>query len=122
MTRDALHFRDRANYPRQETQMKRTLLTAGTLILLALPAVTLAAGDAAAGKAKAAACGGCHGANGEGKANYPALAGKPEAETAKALEEYKAGTRKGTVMPALAKSLSEQDMANLGAFYASLKK
>jgi len=101
--------------------MKHMLLTAGIVVLLA-PGLALAAGDAAAGKAKSASCAGCHGANGEGKASYPALAGKPEAETVKALEEYKSGTRKGTVMPALARSLADQDMANLGAFYASLKK
>jgi len=102
--------------------MKRTLLIAGAIALAAISTAAPAAGDAAAGKAKAAACAGCHGANGEGKAPYPALAGHSEADVVKALKDYKSGARANPIMKSLAAPLSDQDMENLGAYYASLKK
>lgn len=86
----------------------------------ALPAAQ-AAGNAAAGKSKVAACAGCHGANGEGKNNNPALAGKSEAELAQALNEYKSGKRTNAVMKTFAAKLSEQDVADVSAYYAALK-
>jgi cytochrome c553 len=55
--------------------MKSTLLIAGFFALLGIAGTTQAAGDAQAGKAKAGACVGCHGANGEGVKPNPALAG-----------------------------------------------
>src|SRR3954451_9065870 len=80
-----------------------------------------AAGDAAAGKAKAAMCVGCHGEKGEGVAPNPELAGKSEAEQVKALKDYKSGTRANPVMTGMAAMLSDEDMENLAAFYASFK-
>jgi cytochrome c553 len=80
-----------------------------------------AAGDAAAGKAKAAMCSGCHGEKGEGVAPNPALAGKPEADQIKALKDYKSGARANPIMSGMAAMLSDQDMENLAAYYASLK-
>jgi len=80
-----------------------------------------AAGDAAAGKAKAAACAGCHGANGQGIPPTPALAGKSEDQILQALQDFKSGKRDNPVMKGMAAGLSEQDMANLAAYYASLK-
>ena len=99
--------------------MKRMRLIA--VLSLGLAASAQAGGDAAAGKAKATACGGCHGANGEGKAPNPALAGKPEDQFVQALKDYKSGKRANGVMKTLSAPLSEQDMANLAAYYASLK-
>lgn len=80
-----------------------------------------AAGDAAAGKTKAALCAACHGDNGQGVAPNPALAGKPEAEQVKALKEYKSGAKTNPLMSPIAAILSDQDMENLAAYYASLK-
>lgn len=101
--------------------MKHALLYAGLVILLGVVATAQAAGDAQAGKAKAAACAGCHGANGEGKAPNPALAGKAEDALVQALQEYKSGKRNNPVMKPFASNLSDQDIANLAAYYASLK-
>src|SRR5262249_29938845 len=101
--------------------MKRTLNTLAMLALFAVIGAVQAGGDAQAGKAKAAGCAGCHGANGEGKNPNPALAGKPEAQFVQAMQEYKSGKRTNPVMKGLASSLSEQDVANLAAYYASLK-
>jgi cytochrome c553 len=83
--------------------------------------VAHAAGDAAAGKAKAARCAPCHGANGQGVPPNPALAGKPEAEQLKALKDYKSGARANPVMKGMTASLSDQDMEDLAAYFASLK-
>jgi cytochrome c553 len=102
--------------------MNRTLLVATSLALAAFAASATAAGDPAAGKAKAGVCAGCHGANGEGKGTYPALAGKSQAELASMLEDYKSGKRNNPMMHSFAAKLSDDDIANLAAYYASLKK
>ncbi len=100
--------------------MKRTLL----VTIIALPgmiATAHAAGDAQAGKAKAAACAGCHGADGRGVAPNPALAGKSEDQLIQAMQDYKSGKRPNAIMKGLVAGLSDQDIANLAAYYASLK-
>jgi len=101
--------------------MKSTLLTVGFFALFGFVGTTQAAGDAQAGKAKASTCVGCHGANGEGVAPNPALAGKNEDDFVQALKDYKSGKRSNAIMKTFASPLSDQDMANLGAYYASLK-
>ncbi|HEJ7302962.1 c-type cytochrome [Serratia marcescens] len=97
-----------------------TLLAAG---LFSLPA--LAAGDAAAGQAKAAACAACHGAQGKVTVQmYPNLAGQNAMYLQHALQAYKKGERNGgqaEVMKAYVSGLSDDDIADLAAFYASLK-
>lgn len=101
--------------------MKRVILIAGLFALLGIVGTAQAAGDPQAGKAKSAGCAGCHGANGEGKTPNPALAGKSESELLQALQDYKSGKRSNSIMKGLAGPLSDQDMANLAAYYASLK-
>src|SRR6266487_2954013 len=101
--------------------MKRVFLTAGLLALLGMVGVAQAAGDVQAGKAKAGPCAGCHGANGEGTPPNPALAGTAENEFVQALKDYKSGKRSHAIMKTFASKLSDQDMADLGAYYASLK-
>jgi cytochrome c553 len=81
-----------------------------------------AAADPAAGKVKAAACVGCHGADGEGIAQNPPLAGMKEEQFIQAMDDYKSGKRANAMMKALATPLSKQDIENLAAFYVSLKK
>jgi cytochrome c553 len=101
--------------------MIRMLLSFWTISLLAIGGAQ-AAGDPAAGEAKAAACAGCHGANGQGVPPNPALIGKNEDELFQAMKDYKSGKRAGAVMKEVTAALSDQDMANLAAYYASLKK
>ena len=101
--------------------MKRSLNILAMLSLFAAMSAVQAGGDAQAGKAKAASCAGCHGANGEGRSPNPAIAGKPEGPFVEAMEQYKSGKRTNPVMMGLASKLSEQDIANLAAYYASLK-
>ena len=101
--------------------MKRMLSILGIFALLGFVSAAQAAGDAQAGKAKAGACAGCHGANGEGVKPNPALAGKSEGEMVQALMDYKSGKRANPIMKTFATQLSDQDMANVAAYYASLK-
>jgi cytochrome c553 len=102
--------------------MKRVWIVVAGVITLAVAGSSFAAGDAAAGKARASTCAGCHGANGEGKDKYPALAGKSEPELVQALKDYKSGKRANGVMKTFASQLSDKDMENVAAYYASLKK
>ena len=101
--------------------MKRTLPAVGLIMSIGITGAN-AAGDVAAGKAKAAPCVGCHGANGEGVPPNPPLAGMPENQFVQALDDYKSGKRANPVMKAFATPLSAQDEANLAAYYASLPK
>jgi cytochrome c553 len=101
--------------------MKGTLLAAGMITSIGISSAH-AAGDVAAGKAKAAACGGCHGASGEGVGPNPPLAGMSESQFLQAMEDYKSGKRANALMKAFATPLSAEDNANLAAYYASLPK
>lgn len=77
-------------------------------------------GNAEAGKGKAAMCGACHGATGISPApNYPNLAGQKAEYIAKQLADFKSGARTDMMMAPMAANLSEQDMADLGAFFSS---
>ena len=91
---------------------------------LTLTAATAFAGDAAAGKAKAAVCAACHGADGKATAPlYPNLAGQNEIYLVNALKAYKAGQRTGgtaAMMAPMAAPLSDADIANLAAYFSSL--
>lgn len=101
--------------------MIRMLLLSTATILLIASGAAQAAGDAAAGKVKSALCVGCHGPNGQGIPPNPALAGKSEDQLLQALQDYKSGKRANPVMKGMTAALTDQDMANLAAFYASLK-
>lgn len=77
-------------------------------------------GDAKAGETKAAVCGACHGADGNSSlAMYPKLAGQNEAYIARQLAQYKSGKRNNPIMMPFAATLSPQDMADIGAFFAT---
>jgi cytochrome c553 len=90
-------------------------------VLIAFVSVAHAAGNAEAGKTKSAPCAPCHGANGQGVPPNPALKGKSEDEILQAMKDYKSGKKANAVMKAFANPLSDQDMADLAAYYASLK-
>jgi len=82
-----------------------------------------AAGNAAAGKAKAAVCAGCHGVDGNSAApNFPKLAGMDGSYIAKQLADFKSGARKDPTMAGMVAALTRKDMENLGAFYAGQKR
>ncbi|WP_095110291.1 cytochrome c [Pseudomonas sp. Irchel 3E20] len=79
-------------------------------------------GDAAAGQAKAAVCGACHGPDGNSMApNFPKLAGQGEKYLTKQLHDIKSGKRTVLEMTGLLTNLSDQDMADISAYFASQK-
>jgi cytochrome c553 len=85
-------------------------------------ATTSLAGDAVAGKAKAATCASCHGANGISNNDmWPNLAGQKQGYLTSSIKAYRDGSRKNAMMSAMAKGLSDADIANLAAYYSSLK-
>jgi cytochrome c553 len=102
----------------------RTIMIAGLSAVLSLLAAPLhAEGDAAAGKNKTAMCAGCHGIAGFHTAypetyHVPKLGGQNAGYIVNALKAYKAGDRQHPSMRAIAASLSEQDMADLAAYYS----
>jgi cytochrome c553 len=97
------------------------LMIAAAALVFGMSGSAMAAGDVEAGKAKSKSCAGCHGANGEGKKKNPPLAGMATADFTKAMQDYSSGARDNKTMARTAKKLSDADVANLAAYYASLK-
>lgn len=98
-----------------------------TLMIMAAAALLLAAsaaradGDVAAGKDKAQACAGCHGANGVSDSDqFPILAGQYKDYLIQALHEYKNGGRTNPIMTGMAGGLSEEDIKDLAEYFSSL--
>jgi cytochrome c553 len=97
-----------------------------TAILLAAMALAAshpcrAAGDIAAGAAKAETCKGCHGENGISEiSSVPSLAGQTDNFLQWQLVFFRSGRRNNEIMTPLAADLTDEDVRNLGAYYASL--
>ena len=104
-------------------------MTARTSLVLGLAGAWLfaathaaSAADAAAGRAKAKACQTCHGIDGLAKQpNVPHLAGESDIYLTKQLKAFRDGERKDPQMSIMAKPLSDEDIANLAAWYSSIK-
>ena len=78
------------------------------------------AGDATAGQAKAATCGACHGADGNSLApNFPKIAGQGERYLIKQITDIKNGTRQVPEMTGFVMNLSDEDIADISAYFAS---
>lgn len=79
------------------------------------------AGDAAAGKAKSATCAACHGAAGISNNDiWPNLAGQKQGYLKAQITAFRDGKRKDPMMGPMAAPLSDDDIANLAAYYSSL--
>jgi len=93
------------------------------ILLLAAGAVQ-AGGDVARGQELSVDCADCHGADGKGDEDNPAIAGLDEAKHFEMLKAYKSGelTDEDEIMLMYTEELSEQDMADLAAYYATLAK
>lgn len=101
--------------------MKKQIMALVAASALIVSANAVAAGDAAAGKAKAAACGACHGATGISAApNFPNLKGQKDAYMVKQLKAFRSGERKDPSMAPMAKPLSDADIDNLAAYFSKL--
>ena len=97
--------------------MKKLILASITMFFFLSGAAI--AGDAAAGKAKSAACGGCHGFDGNSSIPaYPKLAGQNEAYIVNQINAFKANTdRQNAIMMGMAAGLSDEDAADIGAYF-----
>jgi len=81
-----------------------------------------AAGDVKAGRQKALQCQTCHGLDGLSKIpEAPNIAGNPEPYLAKQLDAFRKGERKNEMMSVVAQALSDQDIADLAAYYAAIE-
>jgi len=93
-------------------------------MLLAISVIWLPASraaDLAAGQAAAASCAGCHGEAGISSTdNVPSLAGQPDQFTQWQLVFFRSGARKNEVMQAIVEPIGNDDIRNLGAYFASL--
>jgi len=96
----------------------KTLIT--VFAMMVLTATSYAAGNAKAGKTKAAACALCHGANGNSlNPTWPKLAGQHAGYISKQLADFKAGkTRSEPLMVSQVMNLNKQDMDDIGAYFA----
>lgn len=91
-----------------------------SLALVAMSGFVQANGDAAAGKSKVAVCGACHGADGNSAApTFPKLAGQGEKYLVKQLNDIKTGVRPVPTMAGQLDNMSDQDLADIAAFYSS---
>jgi cytochrome c553 len=81
----------------------------------------IASGNAERGKALAAGCAGCHGAEGISPSDaFPNLAGLPAAVLYKQLDDYRSGKRQNPIMQGMAAALDDQKVADVAAYFASL--
>lgn len=100
--------------------MFASMIAAAISMAPASAAPDFLAGDAAKGKAKSAACAGCHGADGNSAApTFPKIAGQGARYIAAELAKFKSGERDNVMMKGVAAGLSDEDMLNLGAYFAS---
>ncbi len=97
-----------------------TWLAAALLAIASTPAQS--AGDPAAGRRKALQCQTCHGLDGLSRLpDAPHLAGQPEPYLVKSLNDYRQGSRRHDMMTIVVQQLSDQDVADLAAYYAEIE-
>ncbi len=96
------------------------LPAAALMLLAAQPA--LAIGDPAAGRAKARACAACHGIDGVARtADAPNIGGEHALYLQNQLRNFRSGQRTHAVMSVVAAGLSDDDIDDLSAWYASIR-
>jgi cytochrome c553 len=103
--------------------MKKKLLAVSiSLALTSASSILHAEGNIAAGKEKAASCASCHGENGNSMVStFPKLAQQHSSYLQKQLHAFKDGTRNDPMMSAMALALTDEDMADISAYYAAQK-
>jgi cytochrome c553 len=98
------------------------LVVAAVFCLLASASEAFAAGNVATGRQKALQCQTCHGLDGLSKLpEAPNLGGQPEPYLVKSLNDFRQGVRKNDMMSLVVQQLSDQDVADLAAFYAAIE-
>lgn len=98
--------------------MKKVLI--GMLVAMGASSATVAQGNPEAGKELTTVCAACHGADGNSAlANFPKLAGQQQGYLLKQLKDIKSGTRAVTEMTGLLNGFSNENLADIAAYYAS---
>lgn len=102
--------------------MRKYVVLATALAFTAVNPPVFAAGDAAAGQAKAGVCAACHGPTGQSPNDlWPNLAGQKAGYLAKQIKAFRDGTRADPLMSPIAKPLTDADIDNLAAYFSGLK-
>jgi cytochrome c553 len=102
----------------------KKIIVSSLVLFMSLAGVVHAAGDAVAGKDKAAACAGCHGMDGNSLVfTFPNLAGQGEKYFTKQIADFKAMTARkdDTMVGMVAMLVTEQDVMDVSAYFASQK-
>ena len=100
-------------------KLMRSAILVSTLSI-GLTSLGFAAGDASVGQAKAAACGACHGVDGNSfSPMFPKIAGQGESYLLKQLKDFQSGARSNAMMAPMVMGKSEQDLADISAYFAS---
>ncbi len=112
--------------PAQHSTRQTPSRTLGFLLAFGIAVAATPAGaqaaDAAAGRATAKKCQACHGIDGISKqAHVPHIAGESDIYLIKQLKAFRSGERQDPQMTVMAKPLSDEDIANLAAWYSSIK-
>ena len=98
--------------------MKKVLI--GMLVAMGASSAAVAQGNPEAGKELTTVCAACHGADGNSAlANFPKLAGQQQGYLLKQLKDIKSGTRAVTEMTGLLNGFSNENLADIAAYYAS---
>lgn len=107
--------------PSVVASLKGLALWAAVVSVGTISGHTQAAGDAAAGEQKSATCAACHGAQGVSQIpSNPILAGQYASYIEHALKSYRSGSRENAIMAGFATQLTDQDIADLAAYFSSL--
>jgi len=100
--------------------MKKIQFTLAFALISMVPAVAFSAGNAAAGQNKSTVCHACHGPTGKAvQPIYPNLGGQHADYLAKALHDYRDGSRNNAIMNGFAANLSDADIEDISAWYGS---
>jgi len=101
-------------------KMNKIKSTFAIALFSLIPAIAFSAGNAAAGQNKAAVCQACHGPTGVSvQPIYPNLGGQHQDYLVKTLEEFRDGSRRNAIMNGFAANLTDADIDDISAWYAS---
>ena len=99
----------------------RIIIQSISIAVALVAANCVMAADIEAGKSKASSCAACHGAKGVSNNDlWPNLAGQKKGYLAKQLKDFRDGKRTDPMMSPMAKSLTDEEIENLAAYYASI--
>lgn len=102
--------------------MNKLQIAITSTMLALMPLTSSAAGNAADGQNKSTTCQACHGETGTAtQAIYPNLGGQYQDYLSKALHDYREGRRNNPVMSGFAANLTDDDIEDISAWYASQK-